>query len=91
MDPKSQKFLGGPCDKQARQALLNLQEVLRAADYSLAHVVKTTIYLKNMSDFAAVNQVYQEFFPEPYPARSTVEVAGLPLGALVEFEAIAVK
>ncbi len=89
IDPVTQKFLGGSSAIQTQQALNNLQKVLEAAGSSMAQVVKTTIYLQSMDDFQEVNQVYESFFPKPYPARSTVEVAKLPLGALVEFEAIA--
>ncbi len=74
---------------QARQSLLNIREILSAAGLSMDDVVKCTIFLKNMEDFAAVNQVYAAFFEPPCPARSCVEVAALPKGALVEIEAIA--
>ncbi|MDH7484948.1 MAG: RidA family protein [Anaerolineae bacterium] len=74
---------------QTRQALANLQAVLEAAGSSLNQVVKTTIFLQDMADFATVNQVYGQAFAVVPPARSTVQVAALPLGALVEIEAIA--
>ena len=75
---------------QARQALQNLTAILRAAGSDLTSVVKTTVYLQNLSDFDSVNKVYAEFFPQQPPARTTVQVARLPKDALVEIEAIAV-
>lgn len=75
---------------QARQVLANLRAILEAAGSSLDQVVKTTVFLTSMSDFAAVNAVYADVFGAHRPARSTVAVAGLPLGALVEIEAVAV-
>lgn len=74
---------------QTRQALTNLQAVLEAAGSSLNQAVKTTIFLQDMADFATVNQIYGSAFTAAPPARSTVQVAALPLGALVEIEAIA--
>jgi 2-iminobutanoate/2-iminopropanoate deaminase len=79
---------GGVAD-QARQVIVNLQGVLSSAGATLADVVKTTIYLKDMNDFPQVNEVYGEFFGQTPPARSTVQVARLPKDALVEIEAIA--
>lgn len=78
-------------EAQARQAIENLKNVLDAAGSSLSAVVKTTVFIKSMDDFAAVNAVYAEFFKEPYPARSCVEVAKLPKGVLVEIEAVALR
>jgi len=75
----------------ARQALTNLQTVLEENGLSLGHVVKTTLFLKSIDDFAAVNAVYAGFFPAEPPARSTVEVSSLPKGVLLEIEAIAVR
>ena len=76
---------------QTRQSILNIKAVLEAAGSRLGNVVKTTVYLKDMNDFAAINEVYAELFAgDTYPARSTVEVARLPKDALVEIEAIAV-
>ncbi len=77
-------------EAQTRQALANLQAVLEAAGTDLAHVVKTTIFMTDLSAFKQVNAIYGEVFAENPPARSTVQVAALPLGALVEIEAIAV-
>jgi 2-iminobutanoate/2-iminopropanoate deaminase len=76
---------------QTRQALLNLQNVLEAAGSSLANVVKTTVFLKDMADFPAMNAIYGEFFNANPPARSTIAVAGLPKGGLVEIEATALR
>ena len=73
----------------ARASLENVAAILEAGHATLADVVKVTIFLKDMNDFAAVNAVYGEFFPEPYPARSCIEVARLPLDAVLEIEAIA--
>ncbi len=75
----------------ARQVLTNLQTVLEENGLSLGHVVKTTLFLKSIADFAAVNAVYAGFFPAEPPARSTVEVSSLPKGVLLEIEAIAVR
>jgi 2-iminobutanoate/2-iminopropanoate deaminase len=76
---------------QARQSLENVRQTLKAAGSSLENVVKTTVYLQNMDDFGAVNEVYASFFREPFPARSCFEVARLPKEALVEIEVIAEK
>lgn len=79
----------GNIAEQTRQVLLNLQGVLNAAGSSLAHVVKTTVFLADMNDFAAMNEVYAEFFDAAPPARSTVQVSRLPRDVRVEIEAIA--
>ena len=84
-------FVDGDVEAQAKQVLENLQAVLEAAESSLQKVVKTTIFLANMDDFAAVNAIYGTFFGEHKPARSTVGVKTLPKNALVEIEAIAIK
>ena len=78
-------------EAQAEQALTNLQSVLAAAGTTLDHVVKTTVFIQNMDDFAAINAVYAKYFTADCPARSCVEVARLPKGLLIEVEAIAVK
>ena len=88
IDPATGKLREG-LEAQTRQILDNLQAVLEAAGSGLEHVVKTTIFLTDIADFAAVNAVYATAFPERPPARSTVQVAALPLGALVEIEAVA--
>jgi len=90
LDPATGKLIEGGIAEQTRQVLQNLSAVLEAAESSLAQVIKTTVYLTDMDDFAAMNQVYAEFFSTDPPARTTVQVARLPLGARVEIEAIAV-
>lgn len=87
LDPDSGQLVGG-LEAQVRQVMANLSAVLEAAGSGLAQVMKTTIFLADMSHFAQVNAVYAEYFPEAPPARSTVQVARLPLNALVEIEAI---
>jgi 2-iminobutanoate/2-iminopropanoate deaminase len=84
-------LIEGDVAAQTRQVLTNLQAVLTAAGSSLDQVVKTTVFLADMGDFAAMNAVYAEFFPANPPARSTVQVARLPRDARVEIEAIAVR
>ena len=88
VDPQSGRLLEG-IEAQTRQALQNIAAILSAAGGSLANVVKTTVFLANMADFPAMNKVYAEFFPTDPPARTTVAAAALPLGALVEIEAVA--
>jgi 2-iminobutanoate/2-iminopropanoate deaminase len=89
LNPATMELVSGDVEAQTRQALTNLKHVLEAADSGLKFVVKTTVFLRDMDDFARMNSVYAEFFPENPPARSTVQVAGLPKGALVEIECIA--
>ncbi|MEN9201785.1 MAG: RidA family protein [Thermostichus sp. DG_1_6_bins_120] len=90
LDPKTGQLVGEDITSQTQQALRNLEAVLVAGGTSLANVVKTTVFLADMNDFAAMNRVYQEFFStDPAPARSCVQVARLPLNALVEIEAVA--
>jgi 2-iminobutanoate/2-iminopropanoate deaminase len=89
LDPQTGELVDGGIGEQARQALSNLREVLEAAASELGLVVKTTVFLADMQDFAAMNAVYAEFFPNDAPARSTVAVAALPKGARVEIEALA--
>jgi 2-iminobutanoate/2-iminopropanoate deaminase len=90
MDPDSGELASG-ARAQAERAILNLKALLAAAGMHVTNVVKTTIFLTNIADFAAVNEVYAAAFIAPFPARSTVQVAALPKGALVEIEAIAVR
>ena len=90
IDPATGKLVEGGIEKQTRQVLRNIATVLEAAGSSLGKVVKTTVFLKDTGDFKAMNGVYAEFFAKGPPARSTVEVANLALGALVEIDAIAV-
>jgi 2-iminobutanoate/2-iminopropanoate deaminase len=91
LDAASGKLVEGDVSAQARQSLENLKTILGAAGLGFAHVVKTTIFLTGMGDFAAVNEVYKSFVGEPYPARSTIAVAALPMGAKVEIEMIAAR
>ena len=89
LDPVTGKMVGETAAEQAEQALKNLQAVLEAGGTSLSHVVKTSVFLQDMNDFAAVNEVYAHFFGGKPPARSAVQAAALPKGALVEIECIA--
>lgn len=91
IDPATSSFAEGGVKEQTRQCLLNAQAILQSAGLSLANVVKTTVYLADMGDFAAMNEVYAQFFSQPFPARSAVAVKALPKGALVEVECIAAK
>ncbi|OGV35109.1 MAG: reactive intermediate/imine deaminase [Lentisphaerae bacterium GWF2_45_14] len=89
IDPDSREFAGESTAEQAEQALRNIAEVLKTAGASLGNVVKTTVFLKNIRDFSDFNEVYKNFFSEPFPARSCVQVAALPMDAKVEIEVIA--
>jgi len=91
LDHTTGKLIDGDIGAQTRRALLNLAAVLSAGGASLRDVVKTTVFLVDMNDFAAMNQVYAEVFADSPPARSTVAVAALPAGARVEIEAIALR
>ena len=91
IDPATGAFPEGGVAEQARPSLLNAQAILRAAGLDLSDVVKTTVFLADMGDFAAMNAVYASFFAEPFPARSAVAVKTLPKGALVEIECIATR
>ncbi|MDP9271507.1 MAG: RidA family protein [Chloroflexota bacterium] len=91
LDPTSGELVAGDVGDQARQALRNLSAVLAAAGSGWDRVVKTTIYLVDMADFATVNEVYAAALPSPFPARSTVAVRSLPKGALMEIEAVALS
>lgn len=90
IDPQTGDFVPGGIEAETRQALKNLKAVLEAAGSSLDQVVKTTVFLKDMNDFGAMNQVYAQFFTENFPARSAVQVARLPKDGSVEIEAVAV-
>lgn len=89
LDPATGALVGGGVAEQTRRVLQNLDAVLLAAGLARWNVVKTTIYLVNLQDFALVNEVYAEYFGDHRPARATVQVAALPKGALVEIEAVA--
>ena len=89
IDPATGTFIEGGIKEQTRQSLTNVRAILEEAGLSMANVVKTTVFLADMADFADMNAVYAEFFAESYPARSAVAVKSLPKGALVEIEVVA--
>lgn len=88
VDPSTGKLVEDKIETQTRQSLTNISALLKAAGLTFENVVKTTVYLADIKDFAAMNAVYAEFMQEPYPARSAVQVAALPMGARVEIEVI---
>lgn len=90
IDPSTGELVQGDVKEQTRQVLMNVKAVLEAAGTSLANVVKTTVFLKDMGDFAAMNEVYAEFFTDPFPARSAIGVVALPKNVAVEIETVAV-
>lgn len=89
IDPVTGLIVEGGIKEQTRQSLLNIKAILEAAGLSMSNVIKTTVFMADMSDFADMNSVYAEFFSEPYPARSAVAVKTLPKATLVEIEAVA--
>lgn len=89
LDPATMELVEGGVEAQTRQVLTNLRHVLETANSGLNFVVKTTVFLQDLGEFAKMNTIYAEFFPENPPARSTVQVAALPKGALVEIECVA--
>ncbi len=89
--PSTGLFPEGGIAEQTRQSLCNVSAILQAAGTDLSHVVKTTVFLADMTDFAAMNEIYAQFFAEPFPARCAVAAKSLPKGALVEIEVIAVR
>ena len=91
IDPSTGEFAGDDIASQTKQSLMNISNILKAAGSDMDHVVKTTVLLQNIGDFAAMNEVYATFFNAPFPARAAFEVAAVPKGALVEIEAVAVK
>lgn len=91
LDPKSMEMVGSTVEEQTEQVLKNLSAVLEAEGLGLKHLVKTTVFLKNMADFPKFNAIYEKHMVAPYPARATVEVSALPKGALVEIEGIACR
>jgi 2-iminobutanoate/2-iminopropanoate deaminase len=91
IDPATGNFVEGGIKEQTRQSLTNVKAILEEAGLSMADVVKTTVFMADMNDFADMNSVYAEFFAEPYPARSAVAVKTLPKGALVEIEVVAAE
>jgi len=90
LDPATGKLVEGGVEAQTRQVMRNLKAVLEAAGSDMEHVLKCTVFMQDMNDYGAINAVYGEFFNEDPPARSAVAVKGLPIGALVEIEAIAI-
>lgn len=91
IDPATGQFVEGGIQEQTRQALTNARNILQAAGTDMENVIKTTVYLSDIHNFAAMNKVYAQFFTEPFPARSAVAVKDLPKGALVEIEVLAIK
>lgn len=91
INPATGNFAEGGIQAEARQSLTNISNILSEGGMTMSDVVKVTVLLADINDFAAVNEVYKEFFTEPYPARSAFAVAALPKGANIEIEAIAVK
>ena len=91
IDPNTGAFPEGGIKEQTRQSILNAKAILEEAGCSLSNVVKTTVLLSDIADFAAMNEVYASFFSEPFPARSAFAVRDLPTGALIEIEMIAAK
>lgn len=91
IDPSTGNIVEGGIEQQTHQSLRNVKAVLEAAGTDLAHVVKTTVFLSSITDFANMNEVYAQYFSQPFPARSAAAVKDLPKGALVEIEVVAVK
>ncbi len=91
IDPATGAFPEGGVKEQTRQSILNVKAILEEAGLALSNVVKTTVYLADMGDFAAMNEVYSQFFVQPFPARSAIAVKALPKGALVEVEVVAAR
>lgn len=91
IDPATGAFPEGGVEEQTRQSILNVKAILEEAGLALSNVVKTTVYLADMGDFAAMNEVYSQFFAQPFPARSAIAVKALPKGALVEIEVVAAR
>ena len=89
IDPATGVFVEGGINEQTRQSLLNVKAILEEAGLTMVNVVKTTVFMADMNDFADMNAVYAEFFTESYPARSAIAVKNLPKGALVEIEVVA--
>ena len=89
LNPQTGKIVDGGIEAETRQTISNLKHILEAAGSSLDQVVKTTVFLRDMNDFVAMNGVYAEFFTKNPPARSTIQAAALPMGAAVEIEAVA--
>jgi len=91
IDGSTGELIEGSIEEKTEQVLKNIGYILHKAGYDFKHVVKTTVLLENMDDFAAMNSVYAKYFTQPYPARAAFQVAALPKGASIEIDAIAVK
>jgi 2-iminobutanoate/2-iminopropanoate deaminase len=91
LDPQTGKMVEGGIKEQTHQVLKNIKAILDSAELNFNHVIKSTVFLSDMSDFAAMNEVYAEYYTSDQPARAAFAVKGLPLGALVEIESIAIK
>lgn len=89
IDPKTQEVFTGDIQKQTEMVIANIEALLKSTGMGFSHIIKSTIFLTSMSDFAAVNEIYSKYFTSDFPARSTVQVAGLPKGVNVEIEVIA--
>jgi 2-iminobutanoate/2-iminopropanoate deaminase len=89
IDPASGNLVNGGFEAEARQVLANIQAILESQKSGMEKILKTTVFLTNMEDFAVLNGIYGTFIPEPYPARTTIQVAALPKGARIEMEVIA--
>lgn len=91
LDPATGNLIEGGVEAETRRALTNIKNILESVGVSMDHVLKTTVYLRDISDFAKMNAVYAEFFTEPYPARTTVQVGALPRNVAIEIDAIAYR
>lgn len=91
VNPQTGVFAGADIASQTRQSLTNIREILAEAGMTMADITKTTVYLADLADFGAMNEVYSEFFEEPYPARAAFQVAALPKAARIEIECVAVN
>lgn len=91
IDPKTGKFIGEKTEEQAGQILKNIENILKDADFSINNIVDVTVFLTDLSDFKKFNEVYASFFGEHKPARTTIQVAGLPLGAKIEIKVVGIK
>ncbi len=91
VDPATGEFAGATIEEQSRQSLTNIRSILEEAGLGMENIVKTTVFLQDIADFAKMNAVYAEFFEKDYPARAAFQVAALPKAALVEIEAVAVR
>lgn len=91
VNPSTGEIVGGAIEEQTRQVLENLKNVLLAGGSDLSKVIKTTVFIKDMNHFSKANEIYAQYFSEPYPARSCIEVSRLPKDVLIEIEAVALK